>query len=201
MGALRPQCQMPEIRAGCRTRRLAQRHELAIGQHHLDGINDIFDVAVRGRKLARGTSRNPSADRADTDRLWPVANGQSSRCDGLLRDESIDTRFNSEEQVLLVDRQHPIHSAHVDENLIGLRLNTPTDAATQTPGHYGNVVLRGKAHHCLHLRRIAGAHNASGRIQRLSSPVLPVLQAPTVKAICREDIGINRHLLSAEQLS
>ena len=48
MGAFCTQCQMPEVRAGCGSRRLAQRHQLAIGHHHLDGIHDVLNIAVCG---------------------------------------------------------------------------------------------------------------------------------------------------------
>ena len=141
MGALRPQCQMPEIWTSCRARRLTQRHQFPIGQHHFNSVDDVLNIAVSSRKLARGSCRNPPSDRADTNRLWPVANGQPTRCDGLFGDESIDTRFNREEQVILVDRQHLIHGAHVDNNLIGTGLNTAADAAAQTPGHYRDIML------------------------------------------------------------
>ena len=76
-----------------------------------------------------------------------MANSQPSLCDSFLRDESVDTRFDGEQQVFLVDRQHLIHCAHIDQDLIGTRLNTTTYTAPQPPGHNRNIMLGGKAHH------------------------------------------------------
>ena len=104
-----------------------------------------------------------------------MANSQPSLCDSLLRDESVDTRFDGEEQVFLIDRQHLIHCAHIDQNLIRGRLDATTNPAAQTPGNDRDVVSGGIADYCLNVCSVPWADDASGGVQGLPLPVLPVL--------------------------
>ena len=87
---------MAQVRARCSARRLPQRDQFPTRQHHLQRVHNIFNVAIGGGELTRGSGGNPAAHRTDANRLRPVPNRQPHRGHRLLRHQTVDASLDRE---------------------------------------------------------------------------------------------------------
>ena len=70
--ALRAEEHLREVGADRGARRAAGRDERAVGEHDVEALDDVLDLPVARRQLARATARDPTADGRQRHRLRPV---------------------------------------------------------------------------------------------------------------------------------
>ena len=106
------------------------RRKSAVGENGGKSEHHVFDASVAARFLARGSRGDQPTDRCARQRARVVAKRQAARVELLLQDVAVDPRLAPAGEVRLVDLEHAIERAHVEDELSGGRRKGPAHAAS-----------------------------------------------------------------------
>ena len=105
--------------------------DAAVGQHRLDRVDDVLDVAVGGAELPGGARGDPTADAADGDRLRPVSDREAVRGDRILGVAAARAGVELRQQVHRVDGSRLMHRRQIEHDALRVCDNAAADTAAE----------------------------------------------------------------------
>ena len=147
--------------AGILHRFAAQGEDFPRGQHHLQGAHVVPGDAVLYRAHAPCVGGNISADGgALFAGIRGVEEAPFLHVGRQLHEQH--PRLHGDAEVILVQGQHAVHAAHVQQHAAGHRHAGAHQPRARAPGRQGNFMVIAKAHHRGHLCGVLGADHGPG---------------------------------------
>ena len=196
--SFRAEKHVPNVRSSCRPRADACAHHAAVGQHHFQSEQDVFDGTVACRVLPSRTRRYPAANGGQRDGLREVTHRVALLVERGLAGVAHHPGLNPHGQRPITQLDDAVHAAEIDDDRLFARQHAAADTGAGAEWHDRHALLVGIAEQGGDLLDALRMNHTQRTRRQRAAQVAQDRQTPGVAAVLCQGLIVPAHRLSAE---